>query len=78
MVNSVHCMAHVLLGFHQYNSNDIKVFEKELAQDHGPLGRDKLQMIKFWRSTKVVARVLFAPLPINLGPVGDYLCLRYT
>ncbi|KAK3104622.1 hypothetical protein FSP39_006401 [Pinctada imbricata] len=76
MVHSFHCMAHVLLGFHQYSSKDIKIFEKGLTQDHGPLGRDKLPMFKFWRSTEAVVERVVRTTSDTFGPVGDHLCLR--
>ena len=76
MVHSFHCMAHVLLGFHQYASKDIKEFEKRLVEQHGSLGRDKLQMFKFWKTVKTVVERVVLMSSDTFGPVGEYLGVR--
>jgi hypothetical protein len=53
-----------------------KVFEKELAQEHGPLGRDKLQIFKFWKSSDAVVERVVRTTSDTFGPVGDHLGLR--
>ncbi|KAH3790375.1 hypothetical protein DPMN_168574 [Dreissena polymorpha] len=50
-VKNFHCMAHVLLGFHNYICADMKSLEKQIVQDSGPLGRDNLPaqvLVKSW------------------------------
>ena len=39
-VHSFHCMAHVLLGFHNYLVPDIKEKKLKIVETDGPLGRD--------------------------------------
>ena len=47
-VHHFHCMAHVLLGFHNYICADLKAHESSIATEHGQLGRDNLSVFKFW------------------------------
>ena len=65
-------MAHVLLGFHKYICDDLKIFEKDL----GPLGRDELTAFKFWSKTGTVMERVAYSTSETFGPVGNHHGIR--
>jgi hypothetical protein len=75
-VHSFHCMAHVLLGFHRYACKDIKNYGKDLAEKHGPLGRDSLAQFKHWKKAETVVERVIRTASDTFDPVGDHLGLR--
>ncbi|KAL3871322.1 hypothetical protein ACJMK2_039329 [Sinanodonta woodiana] len=75
-VKNFHCMAYVLLGFHRYICNDIKVLEKSLVDQYGPLGRDSLPIFKFWSKAGTIIERVVRTTSDTFGPAGDHLGLR--
>ena len=54
-----HCMAHVMLGYHRYACNDLKLHETSLVGEKGPLGRNFFPVLTFWHTKgTIVERVL--------------------
>ena len=75
-VHHFHCMAHVLLGFHRYACNDLKLHETSLVGEKGPLGRDSLPVFKFWRTKGTIVERVLRTTSETFGPVGDHHGLR--
>ncbi|KAH3826899.1 uncharacterized protein LOC127832644 [Dreissena polymorpha] len=75
-VKNFHCMAHVLLAFHKYACDEIKLFEKGLIEEVGPIGRDSLPRFKSWRKTGTVVERVVRTTSDSFGPGGSYLGLR--
>lgn len=75
-VHHFHCMAHVLLGFHKYACDNLKVYEKILTAEKGPLGRDCLPQFKTWRKTGTVVERTTRTTSETFGPAGDHLGVR--
>ncbi|XP_045198613.2 uncharacterized protein LOC123552927 [Mercenaria mercenaria] len=75
-VHHFHCMAHVLLGFHNYICADLKAQQSSLVAEHGLLGRDNLSVFKFWsKKGTVVERALRTTSDV-FGPSGDHHGVR--
>lgn len=75
-VHNFHCMAHMLLGFHKYACDDLKILESNIVQEHGPLGRDTLSIFKFWGNKGTVLERVVRTTSDTFGPAGDHLGLR--
>ena len=75
-VHHVHCMAHVLLGLHKYASSDLKIMEKEIIEENGPLGRDALSYFKFWAKRGTCVERVARTVSDIFGPAGDHYGLR--
>lgn len=75
-VHHFYCMAHVLLGFHNYICADLKALEKSLVQEHGPIGRDNLPAFKFWSTKGTVVERLLRTTSDVFGPSGDHHGVR--
>ena len=76
VVHSFHCMAHVLLGFHRYVIKDLRGYEKDLAENHGPLGRDSLPQFKYWKKFEAVVERVVRTTADAFGPVGEHIGVR--
>lgn len=46
-IHQLHCMAHVLLGFHSYLSPELKQPESILIESQGPFGKHALPVFKY-------------------------------
>lgn len=75
-VENFHCMAHVLLGFHKYTCDNIKVIETDIVKNCGPLGRDSLPVFKFWSKKGTVIERAVRTTAEVFGPAGDHHGLR--
>ena len=75
-VHHFHCMAHVLLGFHKYSCDDLKIMEKSIAETDGPLGRDALPVFKMWSKKGTVLERAIRTTSDIFGPAGDHHGLR--
>lgn len=71
-----HCMAHVLLGFHRYVSNDLKEFEAVICSELGKLGRDGLTVFKFWNTKGTAVERTLRTVSEVFGPSGDHHGIR--
>ena len=75
-VHHFHCMAHVLLGFHNYMCADLKAHESSIATEHGQLGRDNLSVFKFWSKKGTVVERVLRTLSDIFGPSCDHHGVR--
>ena len=73
-VESFHCTAHVLLGFHSGAEKELKKQQVELSSNH-PLGRDSLPQFNFWRKDLAASRVVRTTSEL-FGPVGEHTGVR--
>ena len=69
-IHSFYCMAHTLLGFHDYGSKEIEVVQRNMQNEGVFLGRDCDGAFRMWRKEPVHLRV---PRHMSelAGPVGD-------
>ena len=75
-VHSFHCMAHVLLGFHNYLVPDMKEMETKIAETEGPLGRDKMPVFKTWSKKQSAVERTVKTTSDTFGPAGDHYGVR--
>ena len=75
-VHSFHCMAHVLLGFHNYLVPDLKEKEVKIVETGGPLGRDKLPVFKTWSKKQSAVERTVRTSSDTFGPAGDHHGVR--
>ncbi|XP_045169684.2 uncharacterized protein LOC123532337 [Mercenaria mercenaria] len=76
-VHHFHCMAHVLLGFHNYIcGTDLKEHESAITKEHGPLGRDVLPFFKFWSKKGTVLERALRTTSEVFGPAGNHHGVR--
>ena len=75
-VHSFHCMAHVLLGFHNYLVPDIKEKELTIVETDGPLGRDKMPVFKTWSKKQSAVERAVRTTSDTFGPAGDHHGVR--
>ena len=72
-IEHLHCMAHVLLGFHSYINPELKEFEQIIKNERGPLGRDAVPVFHSWsKKETAVSRVVRT----TFGPADDHLGVR--
>ena len=66
----------VLFGFYRYVCKDLKGYEKDLAGNHGTLGRDSLLQFKYWRKTEAVVERVVRTTADMFGPDGEQTGVR--
>ena len=71
-VHHFHCMAHVLLGFHNYICDDLKDLEKSLVEATGPLGGNVLPIFKTWSKKSTALERGVRTTSDIFGPAGDH------
>ena len=75
-VHSFKCMAHVLLGFHNYSAKSLKAQEKDITETSGKFGRSALPVFKFWKQAASAAERTVRMAAEVFGPVGDHHGVR--
>ena len=75
-VHTFYCMAHVLLGFHNYIVPDMKEKEIEIVAKDGPLGRDPMPIFKAWSKKQSATERAVRTTSDIFGPAGDHNGLR--
>ena len=74
-VHKFYCMAHVLLGLHEYSKKPLKEQQLAIETTSGKFGRSALPMFAFFRFEIAVSRVV-RMVSETFGPVGDHLGVR--
>ena len=75
-VHHFYCMAYILLGVHNYICSDLIAQENFLVPEHGPLGRDRLPVFKFWSKKNTAVERLPRTTSDIFGPSGDHHGVR--
>jgi hypothetical protein len=75
-VHHFHCMAHVLLGLHNYIIPNLKEHEHELERENGPIGRNSLSYFNSWSKKESVVNRVVRTTSDTFGPAGDHLGVR--
>lgn len=72
-VQHFHCMAHVLLGLHNYINPELKDLEQNIQSESGPLGRDVLSVFNSRSKKETVIGSVVRTTSDTFGPAGDHL-----
>ncbi|XP_045170683.2 uncharacterized protein LOC123533110 [Mercenaria mercenaria] len=75
-IHHLHCMAHVLLGFHNYLSPELKQMEAKLTESNGPIGRDALPVFRSWSKKETFVGRTVRTTSDVFGPAADHHGIR--